>query len=87
MDKMELSFVCEELELEEELVLSWVQCQLIQPIDIEGPYFDEEDLGRIRLIADMKRTFNTSDETLEVILHLVDQVHALRAELKKISKT
>ncbi len=84
MKKFEMSFICEELELDEETVLSWVKCRMVQPLDLEGPYFDEEDLSRIRFIADMRKTYSTNDESLEVIMHLIDQIHNLTSELKKI---
>lgn len=81
--KIELSFVCEELNIDQETVLSWVECSLVQPIDKEAPAFDEEDLGRIRFLADMRKTYNTNRESLEVMMHLVDQIHCLTAELRK----
>ncbi len=84
MRQIELSFICEELELDEETVLSWVNCRLVQPADLDGPVFDEEDFSRICLIADLRKTYNTNDESLEVIMHLVDQIHGLTSELKKI---
>ena len=86
MRKIELSFICEELELDEEIVLSWVKCRLVQPMDLEGPIFDEEDYSRICFIADMRKTYNTNDESLEIIMHLVDQIHNLTSELKKIKE-
>ena len=86
MRKIELSYICEELQLDEETVLSWVKCRLVQPMDLEGPVFDEEDYSRIRLIADLRETYNTNDESLEIIMHLVDQIHILTSELKKIKE-
>jgi len=83
MDKIEISFICEELDLDEETILNWVQCRLVQPVELEGPLFDKEDFGRLRLMADLRKSCNTNDESLEVIMHLVDQIHILRAELKK----
>ena len=82
MKKIEMSFICEQLELDEQTVLSWVKCRMVQPMDLEGPYFDEEDFSRICFIADLRKTYNTNDESLEIILHLVDQIHNLTSELK-----
>jgi DNA-binding transcriptional MerR regulator len=76
--------VCERYELSEETILGWIQCDLIRPVDSSGPYFDEEDLSRIQLIHELQETYGTNDETTEVILHLVDQIHHLTAELKKV---
>lgn len=83
MKKIEMSFICDEFDLEPETVLSWVECRLVQPVDTEGPFFDEEDLSRIRLIAELRKTYDTNDDLLEVLMHLIDQIHFLRTELKK----
>ncbi len=84
MSKIEFSLVCEELNLEENTLTRWVESRLIHPVDTDGPYFDEEDVARLRLMMHLKDIYEVNDPSLEVILHLVDQIHHLSAELKKI---
>ena len=43
--------------------------------------FSDTDLARARLIADLKHNMGINDEGLDVILHLVDQMHGLRRAL------
>ena len=43
--------------------------------------FTDMDLARARLIADLKHNMGINDEGLDVILHLVDQMHGLRRAL------
>jgi chaperone modulatory protein CbpM len=84
MSKIELSFVCEELNLDEATLTRWIELRLIEPADESGPYFDEEDFARLCLMRDLKHIYEVNDPSLEVILHLVDQIHHLTTELKKI---
>ena len=43
--------------------------------------FSEMDLARARLIRDLKHNMGVNDEGLDVILHLIDQMHGLRRAL------
>jgi chaperone modulatory protein CbpM len=43
--------------------------------------FSEMDLARANLIRDLKDKMGVNDEGLDVILHLLDQMHALRRAL------
>jgi chaperone modulatory protein CbpM len=43
--------------------------------------FTEMDLARANLIRDLKQKMGVNDEGLGVILHLLDQMHALRRAL------
>ncbi len=43
--------------------------------------FTDMDLARARLIRDLKHNMGVNDEGLDVILHLIDQMHGLRRAL------
>jgi chaperone modulatory protein CbpM len=43
--------------------------------------FTDMDLARANLIRDLKDNMGVNDEGLDVILHLIDQMHALRRAL------
>jgi chaperone modulatory protein CbpM len=43
--------------------------------------FSDMDLARANLICDLKRNMGVNDEGLDVILHLIDQMHGLRRAL------
>jgi chaperone modulatory protein CbpM len=43
--------------------------------------FTDMDLARANLIHDLKDKMGVNDEGLDVILHLIDQMHALRRAL------
>ena len=50
-----------------------------------GLTFSEMDLARAHLIRDMKVDFGVNDEGIDVILHLVDQLHGLRRALAQLN--
>ncbi len=43
--------------------------------------FTDTDLARANLILDLKHNMGVNDEGLDVILHLIDQMHGLRRAL------
>jgi chaperone modulatory protein CbpM len=49
--------------------------------------FTEMDLARANLIHDLKDKMGVNDEGLGVILHLIDQMHALRRALADTLKS
>jgi len=77
--------IYEELGLESVVVNQWVEWRLITPMDKINFLFDQEDLERMRLIQSLIVTHDLNYESLEIILHLIDQIHSLQDEIKRIS--
>lgn len=48
--------------------------------------FSDTDLARAHLIRDLKSDFGVNDEGVDVILHLVDQLHGLRRAFEQLHK-
>lgn len=44
-------------------------------------YLDDCDLARVRLILELGDSFGANDESIPIILHLIDQIHFLRERL------
>jgi chaperone modulatory protein CbpM len=51
-----------------------------------GMNFSEMDVARAHLISDLKTDFGVNDEGIDVILHLVDQLHGLRHALARLNR-
>ena len=66
----------------------WIDRQWVQPerSEREGWVFYEIDVARIRLIYDLRRTFDMSEELLPIVLSLLDQVYDLRCDLKALTR-
>jgi chaperone modulatory protein CbpM len=47
--------------------------------------FSDTDVARAHLIRDLKGVFGINDEGVDVILHLVDQLHGLRQALATLN--
>jgi chaperone modulatory protein CbpM len=60
----------------------WIRESWIRP-DATAPErsFTDMDLARANLIRDLKHNMGVNDEGLDVILHLIDQMHGLRRAL------
>ena len=48
--------------------------------------FSEADVARAHLIRDLKSDFGVNDEGVDVILHLVDQLHGLRGAFEQLHR-
>jgi len=46
--------------------------------------FSDGDVARAHLIRDLKSNFGVNDEGVDVILHLVDQLHGLRHAFQQL---
>jgi chaperone modulatory protein CbpM len=76
MDDREL---CKRIHLEAEVLEGWVACGWLLPDRQTGrSRFTEADAARARLIQDLGQRGGVNDEGIDVILHLLDQLHGLR---------
>jgi len=65
----------------------WIEQQWLIPAQIDvGMRFSDTDVARARLIQDLKGDFGVNDEGVDVILHLVDQLHGLRWALEQLQR-
>ena len=78
----EITEIIELYEINEIFIYDCIEKEWIIPIDTEKKYLDMEDITRILLIRDLKEDFGVNDESIPVILHLVDQLHWSQAQIK-----
>ena len=65
----------------------WLEQRWLIPDQASGgTSFSDTDLGRARLIQDLKTDLGVNDEGVDVILHLLDQLHGLRRALDQLHK-
>jgi chaperone modulatory protein CbpM len=73
--------------LEVETLDIWLEQHWLIPDQTSGGLnFSEMDLARARLIGDLKADFGVNDEGVDVVLHLVDQLHGLRRALAQLNR-
>lgn len=66
----------------QDVILLFVSRAWIRPLDVAQQVFDEEDVARIQLIWDLQSQMGVNDESVPVIMHLVDQLNRMHLELK-----
>lgn len=49
-----------------------------------GQNFSDRDIARARLVQNLKSEFGVNDEGIDVILHLLDQLHGLRSAFMQL---
>ncbi|MEI7942403.1 MAG: chaperone modulator CbpM [Candidatus Riflemargulisbacteria bacterium] len=49
------------------------------------PILDEEDISRVLLIHDLKETMGVNDESIPIILDLIDQLNCLQNKILTLS--
>ena len=66
---------------------AWIKQRWIVPAqDQDGFLFDEADRARVLFIRDLRLDLDVGDETIPVILKLVDQVYGLRRTLGELQE-
>jgi chaperone modulatory protein CbpM len=60
-----------------------VEAEIVLPVQgAQGPLFRQVDIARLQLLSDLSEHFDLTEEGLGVVMQLVDQVHALRSDLR-----
>jgi len=77
----EITEIIELYQLNEIFIYECIEREWIIPSDTEEKLLDKEDIARILLIKDLKEGFGVNDESIPVILHLIDQIHWLKSRL------
>ena len=59
-----------------EEITHYIEEEWITPFEENA--FDDEDVERIRLIHDLIENLGVNEDSVPIILHLIDQIHALQ---------
>jgi chaperone modulatory protein CbpM len=65
----------------------WVARGLLRPAGAADAWnFEQIDVARVRLLAELEGDIGFDDEAIETIVGLVDQVHTLRGQLGLLAR-
>ncbi len=64
--------------LEKSFIRICIKNQWIIPLDSKNVILDQEDVGRLLLIKDLRHNLGVNDAAIPVIMHLLDQVYWLK---------
>ena len=74
-------------DLREGELLSWVERGWVRPEGTEPDWiFQDIDLARVRLIRDFRQTMAVPEETMPLVLSLLDQVYTLRHQIQTLAR-
>ena len=64
----------------------WVELGWVQPQrqDDSEPTFSDLDVARVCLICDLRRDLAVEEETIPLVLSLLDQLYAMRRQMKAL---
>lgn len=66
---------------------TWVQRGWIMPaVSNEGDRYSEVDVARCDLIRELRDELGVENESVEIVLSLLDQVYGLRRELRAVMR-
>ena len=79
--------VIAEIEVGPGELTAWIERSWILPVERDGAYFfDDADLARARLIAELHRDLEVNEDAMPVVLQLLDQVYSLRRALADLNE-
>jgi len=82
MTVVELEVFLRDSGIELHQLQAWVERSWIIPVQPSaGLSLSEADAARCLLIRDLQADFGVNDEGIDVVLHLIDQLHGLRQAL------
>jgi chaperone modulatory protein CbpM len=74
-------------ELREAEVLTWVERGWVRPAQQDEEWtFEEIDVARVRLVRDLRYDMAVAEETVPLVLSLLDQVYELRQRMQAMAR-
>jgi chaperone modulatory protein CbpM len=73
-------------DLRETELQAWVERGWVRPAGADPDWlFQEIDIARVRLIRDFRHAMAVPEETMPLVLSLLDQVYTLRGQMRAIA--
>jgi chaperone modulatory protein CbpM len=74
-------------DLRETEVLAWVERGWVRAMPSGEEWdFKDIDIARVRLIRDLTRELSVQEETMPLVLSLLDQVYTLRGQIRALAQ-
>ena len=65
---------------------AWIEQHWVLPVEREGDFlFDDADVARVKLIAELRNDLGVNEDAIPVVLRLLDQVYSLRRALSELN--
>lgn len=74
-------------DLREPELRAWIERGWVRPQGSDADWvFQEIDLARVRLVHDLRHSMAVQEETIPLVLSLLDQVYTLRGQLRAVGR-
>ncbi len=84
---MEFEEVLAELDIGASELHSWIEQNWVLPVrEQDSFFFDDADVARVRLIAELRSDMGVNDDAIPVVLRLLDQIYSLRRALSDLNE-
>ena len=85
MSRWTLEQVVVEIGVDKAAVTNWIEQRWVLPEAEDSSWrFDDMDVARLRLIAELTQELEIGNEAIPVVLNLLDQIYELRDKLAAI---
>jgi chaperone modulatory protein CbpM len=66
---------------------AWIEQHWVLPVEVNGDLmFDDSDVARVKLIAELRNDLGVNEDAIPVVLRLLDQVYGLRRALAELNE-
>ena len=74
-------------DLTEPRLTAYLRASIVQPVATpEGPGFRETDVARLQLLCDLDENYALPDESLKMVMGLIDQLNAMRGDMRALMR-
>lgn len=85
MKTVELEVFLHDASIEMHVLEQWIERRWIVPAGVDARVaLSDADAARALLIRDLRGDFGVNDEGIDLVLHLVDQLHGMRRLLHEL---
>lgn len=78
----------ERVRIDRQTLQVWIEEEWLLPKEsAEGRLFSDLDLARANLIVDLRHNMGVNDAGLDIVLHLLDQMHGLRRTMSDLRQS
>ncbi len=82
---MRVELLCATAGLDRAELERWIEEQWVRPAGPAGAWeFGDIDIARVRLIVSLRREMSLDEESMPVVLSLLDQLYATRRQMRRL---
>lgn len=64
---------------------TYLAARIVRPVTTpEGPAYREADLARLQLLCDLSESYELPEETLGMVMSLIDQLNGARGDMRAL---